>query len=987
MNELNPTALGPNRTLPTNTANPTYAYTLTQDPNGNQSMNWKNGFGQVEQTAAVKVDAAGMESFVVTQNLYDQRGNVIRILPPMSCQNRDGTPSGIPNCVEPTSYTYDGENRLVEEKSPDHGVTRYFYDKVGQNRITQSAEQAKNHRLSVQVYDEFDRLKYTGEYLDLANQFATPALVQAQAENTSWPAQDAVNFTPLAVYFYDSMPDAIPPELDAYNQAHGRKVRLYPDIESRNFGYTKGRLCAVITFQKEITGLPSNINALIEPFSTAAYRYDKYGRVTTSFTYNGFLTDPDYKLQRAENVYDASGRVVQTLNYDRSKIPSPSKVANFVYNASGSLLEIRDVSGKALATYSYYPTTNKVKTIKITKDNDLSTSVSYLYDISGGIKSIDAVRNLVGNMASQPLYTQDLFYDIVPPGSGAVPQFNGNIAATEYNFDAGNPGSRMVEYQYDKQNRMLRALYELEDGVTNEKEDRFDEAITYDDNGRIKSMWRGSKASVVGGGEYTYQTGKNQLAYVVPGMDGQASPRVMGGSLTSPNFSYDADGRMVYHRSKNLQVEYDFRGLPLTFNYTGATQRFKVVQRYEHTGSRIAKLLLTQSGTSTFGQVLVDPDASRDRDYPSLAEAMVDLTLKIAPLTKNPGTVKINAVPDAEGYVDLSGMNAIHALPFQGGEAGFEITGIYPGTKEYNDLSASRHGGQTLVNSTAYTNVGNEIRQEFTGTAVTTKVLTNLPMGLGRYNADGSRLYYLKDNLGNTKVSFQETGAAGAKVFDYFPYGKQEELSSGAVDKITETFTGKELDDEEKFISGETAFAGLYYFGARYYDPELGIWVSQDPVRGNDPSPYAYCNNDPINKTDPDGRNPILQEGVVLAEEAIVIARIEGPILADKIATRAQATIDVTKMVLGKFPTDVNMAKELGVKAFSIPPRIWNTMSPAAQAAANAKSIDRVVQREGEFLLSNNPQNATGAFGWELQMMYEKYGLVPNAVGDKLKAP
>ena len=58
-------------------------------------------------------------------------------------------------------------------------------------------------------------------------------------------------------------------------------------------------------------------------------------------------------------------------------------------------------------------------------------------------------------------------------------------------------------------------------------------------------------------------------------------------------------------------------------------------------------------------------------------------------------------------------------------------------------------------------------------------------------------------------------------------------------------FTGKELDEE----------TGLYYFGARYYAPRESIWLSTDPLAEVNPnqSPYNFCSNNPISRTDPTG--------------------------------------------------------------------------------------------------------------------------------------
>jgi uncharacterized protein RhaS with RHS repeats len=48
---------------------------------------------------------------------------------------------------------------------------------------------------------------------------------------------------------------------------------------------------------------------------------------------------------------------------------------------------------------------------------------------------------------------------------------------------------------------------------------------------------------------------------------------------------------------------------------------------------------------------------------------------------------------------------------------------------------------------------------------------------------------------------------------------------------------------------------GLYYFGARYYDSELGRFLGVDPLASKIPwqSPYCSFGNNPINVIDPTG--------------------------------------------------------------------------------------------------------------------------------------
>ena len=95
--------------------------------------------------------------------------------------------------------------------------------------------------------------------------------------------------------------------------------------------------------------------------------------------------------------------------------------------------------------------------------------------------------------------------------------------------------------------------------------------------------------------------------------------------------------------------------------------------------------------------------------------------------------------------------------------------------------------------------------------------------------------YVHKDNLGSTRVVTNEFGDI-TESNTYLPYG--ENLDSS---RETFTFTGKELDS-----------SGLQYFGARYYDPSLGRFITLDPIKDG-VNHYAYVGNNPMNRIDPDG--------------------------------------------------------------------------------------------------------------------------------------
>ena len=107
------------------------------------------------------------------------------------------------------------------------------------------------------------------------------------------------------------------------------------------------------------------------------------------------------------------------------------------------------------------------------------------------------------------------------------------------------------------------------------------------------------------------------------------------------------------------------------------------------------------------------------------------------------------------------------------------------------------------------------------------------------------RFYYVKDHLGSIRATVDEDGFI-TNYTDYYPFGLTMPKRTLVGDNRTpENYTGHELDIE----------TGLVYAGARYMIPEIGRWLSIDPLAEDFPSwsPYNYGLNDPIAKLDPTG--------------------------------------------------------------------------------------------------------------------------------------
>ena len=128
--------------------------------------------------------------------------------------------------------------------------------------------------------------------------------------------------------------------------------------------------------------------------------------------------------------------------------------------------------------------------------------------------------------------------------------------------------------------------------------------------------------------------------------------------------------------------------------------------------------------------------------------------------------------------------------------------------------------------------IGDEI--EFRDLGTTTEIIENITAGeLIARRSHGSTFddtkkyqYFIKNHLGSTVTLVDEDGLRVGAVYDYFPYGKQIVENTSSETNVTQTFTGKELDLFDKDVPDGEDGEGWYYFGARYYDADVGMWTS-----------------------------------------------------------------------------------------------------------------------------------------------------------------
>jgi RHS repeat-associated protein len=100
---------------------------------------------------------------------------------------------------------------------------------------------------------------------------------------------------------------------------------------------------------------------------------------------------------------------------------------------------------------------------------------------------------------------------------------------------------------------------------------------------------------------------------------------------------------------------------------------------------------------------------------------------------------------------------------------------------------------------------------------------------------------FLTDGINSTTALTNGSGAV-ATSYTYSPYGDSANSAGSTTTQFQ--FTGREND-------GAT---GLYYLRARYYSPQMGRFISEDPIGfSSGANFYAYANGNPIGSRDPLG--------------------------------------------------------------------------------------------------------------------------------------
>ena len=177
--------------------------------------------------------------------------------------------------------------------------------------------------------------------------------------------------------------------------------------------------------------------------------------------------------------------------------------------------------------------------------------------------------------------------------------------------------------------------------------------------------------------------------------------------------------------------------------------------------------------------------------------------------------------------------------------------------------------------------------------------------------------YHVKDYLGSVRAVVDGRSGEVVEANDYYAFGSRWETSSSS-GTISNRYRFNGKEDQE----GEFGVPTLDY-GARHYTPSSARWLSMDPLAEKyyGVSPYAFCNNNPVNFVDPDGELPFLANfvGGFVSAGVEYGSQVIGNIFSDGFSVESFTNVDVFDIGVafgeGFITSGTNVARKVITKA------------------------------------------------------------------------
>lgn len=769
-------------------------------------------------------------------------------------------------------YEYDGAARLTRVIQADGSVTQYGYDSL--HRMT-SITDGRGVTYLRNTYDVNSRVcqqeqadggKYTfyyvtGDRLGMPDANVVPEI--ANTGRTTMPPCSAPPTTGnvVATVLVDPMERATTYRFDASGwltsviDTLGRATEITREYYSKQLWSIRDSLGRTTYFRHDGLG---NLKTLVDPalnirefeyeraFSRLTKATDPLGNVTT-LEYDGrgnltAITDPE------QNLKPEAQRLKTTIARDAFGQASSitdvlGGVTTFTYDANGSMTAISDPLGHTVAR-SYDAISRPVKQIDargrattlrydglsriVQIDDALQGTTGLTYDANG---NVIAVRDARGN-------TVTLSYDVM---DHLVARADALGRAETFTYDLNgnriqstNRKSQTTSYEYDSVNRRTRAVYADGSSVqfTFDAADRLvhvNDAVGGEILNRYDTLDRLiATTSDVGVVQYTYDKLGRRTTTIASGIGTVA-------------YGYDANSRLrqVTNAGQSVTLTYDAlnRRSSLTLPNGVSTE-----YRYD-AASRVNELAYRNS-SGTIGNLTYQYDAAGNRRGVGGSLARTLLPDAVASASYDSANRQLQFGSRAMTY-DLAGNvtsiaegAGVTSLTWDARERLANLT--TPGTQAAfsYDAFGRRHAKQINGTLTRTLHDGLTPVLDLSGTPQTYLTGRGIDEPWARNNAE----FYLADAIGSI---LGITDAAGALTTQYIydPFGRgQVEGSSPSSNAFQ--FTARENDG-----------TGLYNYRARYYSPDTGRFVSEDPIGllAGDTNYYAYVGNRPTRFVDPLG--------------------------------------------------------------------------------------------------------------------------------------
>ena len=493
-----------------------------------------------------------------------------------------------------------------------------------------------------------------------------------------------------------------------------------------------------------------------------------------------------------------------------------------------------------LAKYQYESGVNNGRLQKMTFGND--QTVQYSYD-----KFDRTTKEQYNNV------TYEYAYD----ASGQLAKQT-STAGEEYN------------YEYDSLGRLIRSN-EYNDGTFEQRTEHI-----YDASNRLtKQSWYNAGGTTTMSYAYSTTTGllsslnatvQNSsipVAYTYQGAN-QLRSKAIGSVMTKAyNYCYNEDGGYraslpdyVNYRdsSSNLiygdNCHYDSNGRLVKILDSGSSTTTRATYGYDQQGQLTSAMVGGKSYTYTYdtaGNIQSKKVGSTTTNYTYGNSAWRDL------LTAYGGNTITYSGGNPTKYYDGSTFTWTQGRRLATAKVGstnISYTYDMAGVRSSKTVGSTRYDFTTLS--------GLVTRQ--TGGGKTIDFVydeNNQPLAM-KYN--NTLYYYVLNAQGDVIALADQNGNLIAK-YSYDPWGKLLSVTpNGWLDEqnayYLEVAEANPLRYRGYYYDAET---GFYYLQSRYYDPEIGRFINADSYASTDATGllstnmFAYCENDPVNRSDPSG--------------------------------------------------------------------------------------------------------------------------------------